>query len=451
MNIDRLLELAIQIQQVPAPTFHEQGRAAFVQEAFRREGLLDVTTDELGDVYARLPGNGAAAPLIVSAHLDTVFPADTALTCSRDGDRLYGPGIGDNSLGVAALFGLVWALREQNATLPGDIWLVANVGEEGLGNLRGMLSVVDRFGARVTGYLVIEGTALAHIYHRAIAVQRYRITVRTAGGHSWSDYGQPSAIHELARIVTQMTSVPLPASPRSSLNVGLISGGTGVNVLAPEARLELDIRSESPEALDGLFRRVKDIVEAADREGVSSTLELIGKRPAGHEIRSVAGWQVHVSKGLLQQERAATARALELLKIQLEEVVRVLPKPVATRLQQVPLWFSPEYPGVRPTAEYHPNRQWLCDHGRDPALAKAVEFTNVRLFEQETRRMPFFAFHELAHAYHDQVLGFDNAEIQAVYEAAKKSGRYDKVKRWTGEKITEERAYAMTNAKEYFA
>ena len=95
--------------------------------------------------------------------------------------------------------------------------------------------------------------------------------------------------------------------------------------------------------------------------------------PPGHEIRSVAGWQVHVSKRLLQQEGPATARALELLKIQLDEVVRVLPKPVVTRLQQVPLWFSPEYPGVRPTAEYHPNRQWLCDHGRDPAMAKAVE------------------------------------------------------------------------------
>jgi hypothetical protein len=173
--------------------------------------------------------------------------------------------------------------------------------------------------------------------------------------------------------------------------------------------------------------------------------------PSGHETRSVAGWQVHVSKKLLQQEGPATTRALELLKTQLEEVVRVVPKPVVTRLQQVPLWFSPEYPGVRPTAEYHPNRQWLCDHGRDPAMAKAVEFTNVRLFEKETRRMPFFAFHELAHAYHDQVLGFDNAEVRAVYEAAKKSGRYDKVKRWTGEKITEERAYAMNNAKEYFA
>jgi hypothetical protein len=173
--------------------------------------------------------------------------------------------------------------------------------------------------------------------------------------------------------------------------------------------------------------------------------------PAGHEIRSMAGWQVHVSKRLLQQEGPATARALELLKVQLEEVVRVVPKPAVTRLQQVPLWFSPEYPGVRPTAEYHPNRQWLCEHGRDPALAKAVEFTNIRLFEKETRRMPFFAFHELAHAYHDQVLGFDNTEVRAAYEAAKKSGRYDKVKRWTGEKITEERAYAMTNAKEYFA
>ncbi len=173
--------------------------------------------------------------------------------------------------------------------------------------------------------------------------------------------------------------------------------------------------------------------------------------PSGHETRSVANWQVHVNKKLLQQEGPATKGALELLKVQLEEVSRAVPKPVLTRLQQVPLWFSPEYPGVRPTAEYHPNRQWLCDHGRNPAMAKAVEFTNIRLFEKETRRMPFFAFHELAHAYHDQVLGFDNAEIRAAYEAAKKSGRYDKVKRWTGKKITEERAYAMNNAKEYFA
>jgi tripeptide aminopeptidase len=112
-------------------------------------------------------------------------------------------------------------------------------------------------------------------------VERYRITVRTAGGHSWSDYGQPSAIHELAHMVTQMTSIPVPSSPRSSLNVGTMSGGTGVNVVAPEAKLELDIRSEKRDSLEWISSRVKDIVAAGRREGVQSEIELIGQRPAG--------------------------------------------------------------------------------------------------------------------------------------------------------------------------
>jgi tripeptide aminopeptidase len=279
--IERILNLAIQIQQVPAPTFGEGVRAELVRELFVKERLLDVSMDALHNVCGRLAGRGTARPVVVSAHLDTVFPAKTDLKCSRDADRIHGPGIGDNSLGLAALFGLVWALRERSVTPGGDIWLAANVGEEGLGNLRGMAALVDRFGADMLAYLVLEGTALAHVYHRAIAVQRYRVTVRTAGGHSWSDYGQPSAIHELARVVTQMTSVPLPEIPRTSLNVGVISGGTGVNVLAPEATLELDIRSESPEALEGLSRRVREIVRSANRTGVMSEMQLIGKRPAG--------------------------------------------------------------------------------------------------------------------------------------------------------------------------
>ncbi|MGE5073724.1 MAG: M20/M25/M40 family metallo-hydrolase [Anaerolineae bacterium] len=280
-SLERLLDLAVRIQQIPAPTFAEKARAEFVHALFVEEGLVDVAIDELGNVYGRLPGTRAGRPLIVSAHLDTVFPVDTPLDSVRDDERLHGPGIGDNSLGVASLFGLLWALRERGTARAGDVWFVANVGEEGLGNLRGMKAVVDRFGSNVKAYLVVEGTALAHVYHRAIAVQRYRVTVRTAGGHSWSDYGQPSAIHELARIVTHMAGLPIPASPRSSLNVGLISGGTGVNVVAPEARLDLDVRSESPEALDGLVRRVRDIVAAANRDGVTSSMERIGERPAG--------------------------------------------------------------------------------------------------------------------------------------------------------------------------
>ena len=279
--IERLLDLAIQIQQVAAPTFEEQARAELVRLLFDEEGLAEVSTDAVNNVYGRLPGAAQAKPLIVSAHLDTVFPGSTDLTVKREAERIQGPGIGDNSLGVAALFGLLWKLREQEALPAGDIWLVGNSGEEGLGNLRGMKALVDRFGAGVKAYLVVEGTALAHVYHRAIAVERYRVMVHTAGGHSWSDYGQPSAIHELARMVTQMTSIPIPGTPRTSLNVGTIAGGTGVNVLAPEAKLELDVRSESPDALDGVTRRVKEIVAAGNREGVKSEMVMIGQRPAG--------------------------------------------------------------------------------------------------------------------------------------------------------------------------
>jgi acetylornithine deacetylase/succinyl-diaminopimelate desuccinylase-like protein len=280
-HINQLLDLAIQIQQIPAPTFNERMRGEFVRGLFLKEGLLDVSMDAVDNVYGRLPGKWTGKPIIVSAHLDTVFPANTDLKHSRQADRIYGPGIGDNSLGVAALLGLPWALRDRVNTRAGDIWLVANVGEEGLGNLRGIKAVVDRFGGNVRAYLVIEGTALAHVYHRAIAVQRYRVVVRTAGGHSWSDYGQPSAIHELARLITQLTALSVPTSPRTSLNVGLISGGTGINVLAPEARLELDIRSESPEGLNVLIRRVEQVIRSINRDGVTSEMEVIGQRPAG--------------------------------------------------------------------------------------------------------------------------------------------------------------------------
>ena len=148
------------------------------------------------------------------------------------------------------------------------------------------------------------------------------------------------------------------------------------------------------------------------------------------------------------------ARALELLQTQLEEISRVVPAAAVTELQTVPLWISPEYPDTPPRAEYHPAARWLRKHGRDPAMAKGVEFTNVRIFEAETRRMPNFTLHELAHAYHDRVLagGFANEEIKAAYEKAKASGRYDRVERQDSEgRKRMDRAYAMTNPQEYFA
>lgn len=281
--IARVLDLAVAIQQIPAPPFGEAQRAAFLRERFLVEGLQDVSMDDIGNVYGRLPGKGQTRPLVVSAHLDTVFPYGTDLQVQREADKVFGPGIGDNSLGLAGLFGLLWALRQKNgqAILPGDLWLVGNVGEEGLGDLRGMRAVVDRFGDSVCAYVILEGMALGQIYHRGLGVQRYRITANTDGGHSWVDYGKPSAIHELCNLTTRLTALPVPAQPRSSLNVGVIAGGTSVNTIAAEAHLELDLRSESSMALSQLVRRVEALVSAANRPDVVVTLELIGRRPAG--------------------------------------------------------------------------------------------------------------------------------------------------------------------------
>lgn len=279
--VNRVVERAIQIQQIPAPTFHEQKRAELVHDLFFAEALDDLCMDETGNVFARWPGKGTAKPLIVSAHLDTVFPIETTLRVTRGSDLIHGPGLGDNSLGVAALFGLLWSLRNRGIQPRGDIWFVANVCEEGLGDLRGMKAVVDRFGGDVHAYLVLEGLALGHVYHRAVGVKRYRVTARTSGGHSWSDYGQPSAVHELAKIVVELASLSLPTHPRTTMNVGRISGGTSVNVIASEATLDLDLRSEGQEALTALVTAVERLIQKANRAGVTFDATVIGQRPAG--------------------------------------------------------------------------------------------------------------------------------------------------------------------------
>ncbi len=287
----RIIDLAIQIQQIAAPTFHEQKRAEFVRGLFDREGLEEATMDEVGNVYGRLSKvkgqTSNVKPLIVSAHLDTVFPLEMDLTVRREANTVHGIGIGDNSLGVAALIGLVWLLTspqpspERRGGIAGDIWFVANVCEEGLGDLRGMKAVVDRFGADVTAYLVLEGMALGHVYQRAVGVKRYKITAKTKGGHSWSNYGELSAIHELSKLVVQLTSLELPKEPRTTMNVGKISGGTSINVISSEAWIELDLRSEGQAELEKLISSVDRIIREAIKPGLSLEAEAVGARPAG--------------------------------------------------------------------------------------------------------------------------------------------------------------------------
>lgn len=177
--------------------------------------------------------------------------------------------------------------------------------------------------------------------------------------------------------------------------------------------------------------------------------------PIIRESRMILGWTLHIHRDLLRDQVEPTAQALELLERQLSEILRVVPAPAVEELKKVPLYFSPEDPGGKPGAAFHPNRGWLVANGRDPIMTEAVEFTNIRIFAAEVRRMPNFVLHELAHAYHFRTLpkGFGNVEIKAAYDRAKSSGSYQRVERWlgNGKPNTFESAYAMSNPMEYFA
>lgn len=280
-TVERVISLAIQVQQIPAPTFSEGRRAEFIRSCFVQENLEKIEIDEMGNVLGCLPGNGSAPPIIVSAHLDTVFPEETDLRVQQFPDKVAGPGIGDNSVGVAGLFGLLWELDDRKLELASDLWLVANVGEEGLGDLCGMREVVNRFADLAQAYIILEGMALGQVYHRGLGVSRYRISVTTAGGHSWVDYGKPSAVHELAGIVTRLLEIPISNSPRTTMNVGVISGGTAINTIAAEAHIELDLRSEDLAELDQLVGAVNEILRDCQKPGIQAHTELIGQRPVG--------------------------------------------------------------------------------------------------------------------------------------------------------------------------
>ncbi|MEM7603461.1 MAG: DUF2341 domain-containing protein, partial [Verrucomicrobiota bacterium] len=170
-----------------------------------------------------------------------------------------------------------------------------------------------------------------------------------------------------------------------------------------------------------------------------------------HAKVNMQGWAVHFSLELWRNEKEITTRFAELLDGQLQRVAKVVPANALMRLRRVPIWVNPTYEGIQPRAEYHSSADWLSENGRNPAMAKSIEFTNVKIFPFENRRMPYVALHELCHAYHEQVLGFDEPTIIAAYEAAKASGIYEQVQRFDGNKTVKDRAYALENHNEYFA
>ena len=281
--VSEIVEQAIAIQQIPAPTFEEAERAAYLERRFAEIGLQDVSQDDLHNVYGRFPGSQpeAHSPVIISAHSDTVFPAATDLTVRRENNLIYGPGIGDNSTGVAGIISLAEVFQRYEIRPLADLWFVANVGEEGLGDLRGMRAVVQRFGGKAI-YLVIEGGLYGQISHKAIGVKRYEVHIQTAGGHSWGNFGQRSAIHELGALIAAISKLKVPARPKTTFNVGVIEGGTSTNTIAQSAKMLLDLRSEDPEQLAILVAEAEKLVALHQGQAdVTVQMTQIGDRPAG--------------------------------------------------------------------------------------------------------------------------------------------------------------------------
>jgi acetylornithine deacetylase/succinyl-diaminopimelate desuccinylase-like protein len=278
MNLERLIERTITIQSIPAPTFSEGARATWIHKEFSKLNFASPEQDPIGNIYFRFPG-GKKPPLIITAHLDTVFPVETSLEVKRTSDTLCGPGIGDNSLSLAVLLELAEELSEID--LPGDVWLIANVGEEGLGNLIGMRQVVSKFHDQVTAYIVLEGMSLGHIYHKGLSVRRFRVAAEGPGGHSWVHHTRPSAIHTLIDLGKELLNIKLSTSPKSILNIGLFHGGTTINSIARQAYFDLDLRSETEEALEELAKRVTEILTLHQVKEINVTIQRIGERPAG--------------------------------------------------------------------------------------------------------------------------------------------------------------------------
>lgn len=308
-----ILETAMAVQQVPAPTFDEAERSAFVFDRLQALGLQDMERDELGNVYGRRPGLVRRPGLLISAHLDTVFPRDTDLRLRYEGDRVYGPGLGDNSTGLAGLIHVAQAFQRHDLPNQGDIWFVANVGEEGLGDLRGMRAAVDRLRERIGRVIVLEGCDFGTLHHQAIGVRRYRIEAHSPGGHSWGNFGTPSAIHALVRLAARITDLPVPRSPRTTYNLGVISGGTSVNTIAESASMLLDMRSVSAAALDDLIHQVDRLIMAAANEQseISITVTTVGNRPSGtisreHELVQAAAAAYHGVGAHISYQQSST-------------------------------------------------------------------------------------------------------------------------------------------------
>ncbi|MEP6492396.1 MAG: M20/M25/M40 family metallo-hydrolase [bacterium] len=288
------IQQQVELTQIPSPPFKEAKRGAEYKRRLEALGLKNVRIDSVGDVIAERPGVGTGPTVMISGHLDTVFPEGTDVTVKHDGDKLRAPGIGDDDRGLAVVLAVARAFEKSGVQTNGTVYFVGNVGEEGPGNLRGMRHLFGKeLKGKINYFISVDDSGLG-IASRAVGSNRYRVTYKGPGGHSYGAFGIPNPIHALGRAIAGIADIQVPATPKTTFNVGVINGGTSVNSISGDAQMEVDMRSEDAASLATVNTKVQKILHDAlaaenarwtgPRAGAAKltmVVDTIGIRPTG--------------------------------------------------------------------------------------------------------------------------------------------------------------------------
>src|ERR1700678_3743673 len=373
----QLAQWQMEMARIAAPPFGESARGAWLAERFREIGLDDVRIDDVGNVFGTHPGfmgYGAGQRYVaLSAHIDTVFPANTPLNIRQQGSRIYGPGVSDNGAGVTAMLGIAALLRAVRLRHALPFVFIGNVGEEGEGDLRGMRHIYStpRWKDSIAYSVVLDGAGADTIVAEALGSRRFEVIVRGPGGHSWSDFGAPNPIVILAKAIETFTATPVPTSPKTTFNIGVIRGGTSVNSIPESASMKVDIRSTSMAEMErleqtlrmALSRAVEDETMTAEMRsqaqkrpaGVSCEVVAIGNRPAG--------------------ELAAGARVLHVIRAGDAQLNKARQGQRASTDANIPLSLGLEaiaIGGGGSGGGAHPLQEWFDSNGRELGLKRIL-------------------------------------------------------------------------------
>lgn len=383
-NKDWSIEELVTLTEIPAPPFGEEARAAAMMERFRILGLTKVWEDSEGNVFGERPGSGNGPTLVLSAHLDTVFPANTPISVTRDGTLFSAPGVGDNTVGLVTILTVLKALQEARVETAGTIIFMGSVGEEGTGDLRGVkhLFLDSELGKQVDLFVSVDGTDDKNVTNQALGSRRYRITYRGPGGHSWSAFGTPNPAFAMARTLAKLADLKLPADPRQSYNVGVVGGGTSINSIPDEIWMEVDLRGEDVGSLREMEERFLEFVdEGVDEENrarkltgpVEAEKELIGDRPSG---------ETPSDSPIVEVASEVTRHMLASRNIQLVRSSTDSNLPISLGIPAITIGGGGHGMGAHSTAESFDSTRW--ERGIRRVLGIAVALVGLPELAQET-------------------------------------------------------------------